>query len=547
MVILFHFGQVKADENGICGEGITWSFESVTGTLTISGNGPMYNSSKNKSTLTGDEYGSASWYKYRGNINNLVIEYGVTYIGNYSFYDCEAITSVTLPESITSIGEGAFEHCTGLTSVTFPKSLTEIGVTAFENCSHLASVYIPDGVTNLGDGAFHKCWNLANIRISTNLTDLHKYTFEETQWFRDQSDGVIYIDKWIYGWKGNMDENTRLKLSNGYKAIASGAFSSLTNLVHVTIPEGVTSIGEGAFFGCSNLASVTIPQSMRDIGENAFQLCRSLASINIPPSVRYIGKAAFWLCESLTSITIPEGVTTIFDDAFRNCYKLGSITIPNSVSYLGYNAFLGTAWLDNQPNGVVYIGKWVYSWKGSVPENTAVVVKNGCKHIGDRIFANKNFTSVSIPESLISIGRSAFYGSSITSMIIPRCLTSIGSSAFGFCKKLSSIYILAPSLDAYEDNVFSTGLKTRKIYVPASSVDTYKANWNNYTKEIFAIPAGNGDANNDKSVDMDDVKTMAGIICPTPTTDAYYIPSADMNADGVLDAADIVLLINKVK
>ncbi len=88
---------------------------------------------------------------YSGNVNipSTVnyrnMSYSVTSIGNYAFYECSGLTSVTIPNSVTSIGLRAFEFCTGLTSVTIPNSVTSIERTAFLSCSGLTSIVVESG------------------------------------------------------------------------------------------------------------------------------------------------------------------------------------------------------------------------------------------------------------------------------------------------------------------------------------------------------------------------------------------------------------------
>ena len=221
-----------------------------------------------------------------------VIITGGTSIGERAFYECSGLTSITIPDSVTSIGEYAFYECSGLTSITIPDSVTSIGEYAFYECSGLTSITIPDSVTSIGSRAFSGCTGLTSITIPDSVT-----------------------------------------------SIGSNAFRGCSGLTSITIPDSVTSIGAWAFDGCSGLTSITIPDSVISIGDGAFYGCSGLTSLKIPDSVTSIGDWAFDGCSGLTSITIPDSVTSIGYEAFSGCSGLTSITIPDSVTSIGSYAF----------------------------------------------------------------------------------------------------------------------------------------------------------------------------------------------------------------
>lgn len=129
--IMASVGTVSA-VSGTCGENLKWEL-TADSVLTISGTGTMTNYSSSSSSR-------APWYSNRSSVKSVVIEDGVTNIGNYAFYNCSSLTSVTIPNSVTSIGNYAFYYCTGLTSVTIPNSVTSIGESAFSGCTNLKTV-----------------------------------------------------------------------------------------------------------------------------------------------------------------------------------------------------------------------------------------------------------------------------------------------------------------------------------------------------------------------------------------------------------------------
>ena len=205
----------------------------------------------------------------------------------------------------------------------------------------------------------------------------------------------------------------------------------------------VLSIDYNAFRGNTTLTSVNIPNSVTKIGGSAFNGCSSLISAVIPESITNIEGGVFYKCSSLTSVNIPESVRSIGGSAFNGCSSLADITISNSVTSIGDGAFDGTAWFNNQPDGVVYAGKFAYKYKGTMPEGTHVIIKEGTTQIACNAFHGcTGMASITIPESMTSIGESAFDGcNSLTSVTIPEGMTRINKYTFRNCGSLKSIVI----------------------------------------------------------------------------------------------------------
>jgi len=125
-------------------------------------------------------YDQSPWYEYRESIHIVVIEIGVTSIGNFAFVLCNKLNSITLPNSISSIGHSAFSNCSRLTSITLPNSISSIGNHAFTWCSALTSIILPNGISSIENGTFQNCASLTSIVLPKNLTTIGAYAFLNT-------------------------------------------------------------------------------------------------------------------------------------------------------------------------------------------------------------------------------------------------------------------------------------------------------------------------------------------------------------------------------
>ena len=333
--------------------------------------------------------------------------------------DCsnECIGNVVVPEEVTcngviysvvSIGNSAFSGCSNITGVQIPNSVKEIDTYAFRNCPKLTSVVISDYVTSIGGFAFTNCSSLVSVTIGNSVAKIDVGAFSDCSAI------------------------TSIEIPNSVISIADRAFEDCSALINVKLGNGLTSIGKWAFQDCSALTSIEIPNTVTSLGNHAFSRCTSLGFVAIGDGVKSIGDYAFSHCTSLSTLTIGDGVTHIGQYAFSGCSKLTSIEIPNSVTNIEINAFSGTPWINNQTNGVVYAGKVLYTYKGTMPENSSITIKEGTLGIGANAFSGSSgLISIEIPNSVSNIGRNAFSGCTNLSIIeIPNSVTTIGVDAF---------------------------------------------------------------------------------------------------------------------
>lgn len=295
---------------------ITWTL-SDDGTLTISGTDMTNN-------------GTFPWDSQRDKIKKVIIENGVTSIGNHAFRECSGLSAITIPNSVTSIGEGAFEGCSALTSVTIPNSVTSIEGYTFCRCSGLTSLTIGNSVTSIGMEAFSGCSSLTSITIPNSVT-------------------------WI----------------------GDGAFWNCTGLTSITIPNSVTTIDKRAFRNCSGLTSITIPNRVKKIGEYAFADCDGLTSITCmavtPPDCK---SDCFYNVDNSIPVYVPAKSVDSYDVAnewkeFLNIQAISTTKIDDiNISWISQNEKSRTIIYDM--NGIKVNGNAIKS---------SIYIKNGKKII----------------------------------------------------------------------------------------------------------------------------------------------------------------------
>lgn len=419
---------------GECGDNLTWSLHG-DGTLTIEGNGSMYNYE------IGEQGSTAPWAEFADFIIGVNLAEGVTTVGDAAFANLTAIDGeIVLPSTLTAIGVGAFANCTGITGIselpmglqiiessafigcttldgiiTIPESVILIGASAFENCGELDGVRFESRTTEIGERAFNgtngdfviyayanstaEAYATANgITFSAVREVLYSGTCGTNAKWEVWSDGVLeisgtgtmknYTDGTDTPWYAHRDIITTIEVYSGVTTIGNCAFRYLGNVVSANLPDTLTSIGKYAFDYAEKLESVNIPDKVTSIGDWAFGYCRALKEIVIPDSVATLGDYMFYKCTSLETAKLPSDITAINDGMFENCYSLKYINWERGITTIGETAFAGCTSL----NYVV------------------------------------------IPESVTSIGAGAFRECEwLYTMMIPASVTEIGAGAFDVC------------------------------------------------------------------------------------------------------------------
>ncbi len=245
--------------NGTCNNGkVSWILDEE-GLLKVSGTGML----------------DARFEEFADEIKNVIINEGITAIGNSSFYNCSSLTGISLPEGLTSIGDNAFRDCVSMKQIEFPSTSCSIGRYAFSNTG-LESICIKENISQIWPSAFANCVNLSSVDV---------YNAEALQGSSN-----------IFGQCSNLKE---VNFYDSANLIEGGLFNDCTGLESIEIPEGVYQIFN-TFVGCTNLKNVKLPESILGIYEEAFLNCTSLRTLYIPKNVEYIDDNVFDGCNGVT-------------------------------------------------------------------------------------------------------------------------------------------------------------------------------------------------------------------------------------------------------
>lgn len=418
--VTIHFSSSYHDENivdsGFCGNLALWTLDNE-GTLVISGTGYTQGvqrvlTNSNVENDYGDspmENGHAFYIfeHIEDKIKKIIIEDGITSIGNEFFRNLKNLTSVKIGKGVYYIDEKAFLNCEKLAEIIGGENVEEIGKNAFNDtewfrnqqeknqfvifnkfiidgkkCTgdviipdgikcidesafaenlDIQSVTFPDSLTTIEDYAFNDCFWLKNIAFSDSIETIGQHAFDYTSWLdkkRAENPLVIVHDILIDGTicKGDV------VIPENVKTIAESAFYQNKKINSLVLSKGVEEIKGYAFLGCENLSSVILPEGLKNIGDSAFFNCYGLKKLELSDGLLSIGDSAFQNCHKLTSVVLPQSLRTLDSNAFYNCFNLKSVTIPKNIELINYNVFNETSIFNNMHITDVYYSGSKTDW-----------------------------------------------------------------------------------------------------------------------------------------------------------------------------------------
>ena len=458
---------------------VTATFDEETGVLTISGTGNMENwEYENK----------APWYEIRESIKEVIIEEGITSIGDYAFAICTSLTSVEIPEGVTSIGICAFGGCTSLTSIEIPDSVINIKNYAFCFCASLENIEIPENVNSIGASAFEGCTSLTNITIPENLTNIEYDVFEGARITNINSsilcdtflrvldeNNELYYDENIEKTNCEIEGNTISlidKNKNGYINITNGILNGLSIMIipnewdiSETKEDNIKAsfdikTGELNIYGTGN-AKVAYNED----GTPNFELGDMEAIEEIIP----------WLNLNVKKLIIGKNVNKVEvlgleDNEMATRYG-------NSTFKMNINKFIGTKVEDGNRSycdidGVLFNKDKteLIKYPGGKEKSNYIIPPTVNKIRIGAFMLCEGLTNIELPDALTSIEMFAFESCrSLKSIKIPYSVKSIEEGAFVLCNNLKIVQIIGEIESIGNDAFFwcddNLTIRTNNAYV----------------------------------------------------------------------------------
>lgn len=586
--------------SGTCGENLSWSYDAGTKTLTISGSGAMYDYEAGSTFFP-----HAPWVEDYLDVKNVVVEDGVTTIGNGAFY-YTAVSNITLPDSITMIGDKAFLDCRSLKSIEIPSGVKRIGASAF-TASKLTSVTIPANVLQIDTCAFDRCEELKKVTILNPYCLIydHTNTIYKTATIvggegstaqayakeKNRKFEVIELESIVHS--GECGDNVSWCYDDSTKILTISGYGDMTDydyerniapwkiypIEKVIVEEGITSLGNSAFADLKTLAEIELPQSLKKVGVYSFRECDQLKEIVLPDTLTTLSESSFGSCRGLTSFTIPTSVTELPPHVFGACQKLKSIYIHAGLTNIAKTAFQGCASVEKI---VVDEANPVYDSRENC--NSIILTEKNALYLGSNsTFIPDTITAIDedafdmcfgpseliIPGSVKTIGKDAFHATRISNLIIeegveiieanafsmaqaplklilPESVKYIGENAFGY-SMINEIVILNPECEIFDTSATLPNSWMTKVYGYENSTAQSYAEKYNRLFEIYVEPEHeSGDVDLDGYVSIMDATDIQLYLAGYTRLSVQQKELADTDNDGdisIMDATQIQLIL----
>ncbi len=494
---------VFADEAVQTEDGITYSYDEETRTLTILGNGEMDNYA-----WWNDIY--PPWYGYQKQAEKVIIDEGITSIGDYAFDEFSVLKEVEIAKSVTRIGMHSFSN-TALQSIDIHENVSDIRYMAFVNCTSMSSYNVAEENPNYcsRDGAL--------FTKDMSVLKVYPLAKEEEEGVYTVPDEVEEIEGYAFS---QADRLSKVVFGQNLKSIGDECFFESDLLEEIVFNEGLEFIGGGAFQHCYLIESFDLPSTLTkirplafydtafynnrdnwendllyigeylitgeycilsdsweiedeeyyaeghiDIKEGTVLIASSafswftwdspVTSVSFPVSLKYINEYAFSYCDKISSIKLFSFVEWIDEGAFSGCSLLANVSLGSNIKSIGMNAFKDTPFIKNENyyfDGVLYRDGYLLAHNGNLPDTITIqdgtVLIADCALAGGGTYSYHDFT-VEIPSSLKYIGKEAFEGTRMTKIVIPETVLTIGDYAIGYKKTYNNV------IEEYEYSLIS--------------------------------------------------------------------------------------------
>ena len=421
--------------------------------------------------------------------------------------------------TVKSIKSEAFKNDKAIISVTIPDTVETIGSECFSGCTFLATVKLGSKVSSIGSKAFENCAVLTSISLPAATSSIGAQAF-----YGCAALSKFTVDSSNLAYKSDDKGVLFNRLGTTLIAYPAGSSAKTYEVPKVTVIENY------AFAGTKSLTEVTLPDTVITVGKGAFKNCAALEKVKLPGNLSKLEDELFSGCKKLSSLSFPATVKSIGANAFSGCTSIPALTIPANVTTVGAEAFSGCTGISS-----VTIRKGLTTLPGSafsgctgnkefkIQESSTFTVEKG-------VLFNKDGTQlIAYPA-----------GSTASEYTVGDKVKTIGAYAFDSCKNLQKLHIPATVKTLTDPVVKNCG--DTVIYVEdASPAHSY---FKDHTSGYASLKVGAdlpGDVNADGAVDNADVILLRRYVAKWKDI-KIQTNAADVNKDSAIDNADVILL-----